>query len=952
MADALILWTPSFPTGTPDAHLSCFRDGVVIVSAVMPKAKDNTKGMGGLVTGLRDPSAGFSGEKTITSLDLGISITVSVRRKLFTVDVSLLSFNVNMPMLEHIPTGYQAAATSNAAVRLKSNSGDFNFTFEALRPGLFRTTFTSPKHLLPPHRATPVPRSTLNDTNTSLVSSSNTSKSLAVNDVIATVDWESGLPMVSLTLPGQNAPIHSDLPNRSYAADGPGIAHYTKYNHGTLHLGLGEKPAPMDLSNRHFVLSATDSFGYDVYRTDPMYKHIPLLINATPESCVGIFSTSHARGFYSVGSEMDGMWGRFKVYRQDYGGMEEYLLVAKTLPEIVRIYADLVGYPLLVPRWAFGYLAGGMKYSMTDDPPASESMRRFAAKLKQHDIPCSGMQMSSGYTVAETEPKTRNVFTWNRHRFPDPKGWIDAYHKQGIRLIANVKPYVLGSHPEYQKLKAAGAFFTDSLTLASAEARLWSAGGGESGVGGHIDFTSKAGYQWWYDGIRELKRLGIDCIWNDNNEYTIPHDGWQCELTEPSVTQEAGQNGYGKEIGFWGRALNTELMGRSSHDATLEVEPKQRPFILTRSATAGTLRYCASAWSGDNVTSWPGMKGANALSLTAGVCLMQCYGHDIGGFEGPQPSPELLVRWCQQGIYSPRFAINCFKTGNDNTVGDVIEPWMYPEITGLIRDIIKRRYELIPYLYSLALHSHMTATPPQRWTGWGYESDPEIWANKILTDGETQYWLGSSLLIGGVFEPGAGSARMYLPQDAADPEASFLDLHNEKGTYYKGGQWVDIKANWRDSIPVLAKVGSAVPVGKAEQVLSAGEATNPANLTLDNYRAVEIFPPKGTSFKTYTSTWYEDDGVSPPPARISVFTIRYSSTEKEVLVEIEQQLQEDFEPAWKELEVILPRGDDRNVRLGGKEASRLKIDAKGRVHFSGWFENGTGEGVVVEKSRI
>jgi hypothetical protein len=92
--------------------------------------------------------------------------------------------------------------------------------------------------------------------------------------------------------------------------------------------------------------------------------------------------------------------------------------------------------------------------------------------------------------------------------------------------------------------------------------------------------------------------------------------------------------------------------------------------------------------------------------------------------------------------------------------------------------------------------------------------------------------------------------------------------------------------------------------------------------------------------------------VSPPPARISVFTIRYSSTEKEVLVEIEQQLQEDFEPAWKELEVILPRGDDRNVRLGGKEASRLKIDAKGRVHFSGWFENGTGEGVVVEKSRI
>ncbi|KAI4956517.1 hypothetical protein J4E91_000729 [Alternaria rosae] len=843
-----------------------------------------------------------------------------------------------MPMLEHVPSGYQAAAStasSNTSVELQSNSG-FVFTFDALRPGLFRTTFTSPKHLLPPHRATAVPSKTLDNTNASLVSSSTTSKALAVDGVTANVDWEGGVPIVSLTLPGQKTPIHTDLPNRSYVADGPGVSHYTRYNNGTLHLGLGEKPAPMDLSNRHFVLSATDSFGYDVYRTDPLYKHIPLLINCTENGCVGIFSTSHARGFYSVGSEMDGMWGRFKVYRQDYGGLEEYLLVGKTLPDIVRIYADLVGYPLLVPRWAFGYLAGGMKYSMTDDPPANQSMMEFAAKLKEYDIPCSGMQMSSGYTVAETEPKTRNVFTWNKHRFPDPKGWIDAYHREGIRLIANVKPYVLGSHPEYQKLKDAGAFFTDSLTLASAEARLWSAGGGESGIGGHIDFTSKAGYQWWYDGIRELKRVGIDCIWNDNNEYTIPHDGWQCALDEPAVAQEPKSGDYGNSIGFWGRALNTELMGKSSHDAALEMEPTQRPFILTRSATAGTLRYCASAWSGDNVTSWPGMKGANALSLTAGVCLMQCYGHDIGGFEGPQPSPELLVRWCQQGIYSPRFAINCFKTGKDNSVGDVIEPWMYPEVTSIIRDTIKRRYELIPYLYSLALHSHMTATPPQRWTGWRYESDPEIWTNKILTDGETQYWLGDALLVGGVFTPGAETATMYLPKDASDPNAAFLDLNNEPQTYYSAGQWVDIPSHWQSSIPVLAKVGSAIPVGRAEQVLSLGETNNPANLPLDDYRGVEIFPPKASSNgKVYTSTWYEDDGVSPPPARVSVFTISFESTATQVLVQYEEKLQDGFVPHWQDLEVVLPRGDGRSVVFNGADAEKKGTDKLGRGKWKG-----------------
>lgn len=100
------------------------------------------------------------------------------------------------------------------------------------------------------------------------------------------------------------------------------------------------------------LLTTSSCFGYDVHRTDPMYKHIPLLINATPEGCVAMFSSSHSRGSCSIGAEMDGLWGPFKVSRQDHGGLEEYLIIAKTLKEIVRLYAELAGMPLLVPRWA------------------------------------------------------------------------------------------------------------------------------------------------------------------------------------------------------------------------------------------------------------------------------------------------------------------------------------------------------------------------------------------------------------------------------------------------------------------------------------------------------------------------------------------------------------------------------------------------------------------------
>ncbi|KZV98128.1 neutral alpha-glucosidase, partial [Exidia glandulosa HHB12029] len=817
------------------------------------------------------------------------------------------------PQHEYTPRSYtlNGEGVDPAAPRVLLTSSDSHhsceFSFELLRPGLYRTTFTSPDHPLPPHPSAAPPHPNLGASQ-AVVTSSDCVAQITYSEVTATVEWKD-TPLLSLRFADQQAPVHEDLPHRSYVLNGSGIAHYTAYKRDTLHVGLGEKPAPMDLSNRHFVLSATDCFGYDVYRTDPMYKHIPLLVTASPEGVVGIFSTANSRGTYSVGSEMDGLWGHYKVYRQDYGGLEEYIMVGRTLADVVRLYADVVGYPLRVPRWAFGYLAGGMKYSMLDEPRACDALIAFADKMKEHDIPCSGFQMSSGYTVAETEPKTRNVFTWNRHRFPDPKKFIDEYHSRSIRLIANIKPYVLRSHPEYARLAAASAFFRDPLTNESATARLWSAGGGESGIGGHIDFTSKAGFEWWFKGVQDLRTLGIDCMWNDNNEYTIADDAWQCALdvVGQGSKERAGAR---SDLGLWGRALNTELMGKSSHDALLSVRPNERPFVLTRSATAATMRYCSSSWSGDNVTSWDGMKGSNALSLTAGMCMLQCYGHDIGGFEGPQPSPELLVRWIQMGIYSSRFAINCWKTSpEDNSVGDVIEPWMYPEVTALVRAAIKRRYELIPYIYSLHLESHMHATPPQRWTGWGYESDPNVWCRE-LRSGETQFWLGDALLVGGVFSPDVSTARLYLPKNVGDDNAEYMNS-NEQGQYYKAGQWVDVESRWRDSIPVLVKVGSAIPVGKNVQVLSQGDVENPAGLSSDDFRAVEIFPAR-SDMDWQETTWYEDDGVS-KDGPISAFVFRYCATASAITIDFEARLVSPFRPSWSQLSVILPAGDTRSV---------------------------------------
>ncbi|PNP48544.1 hypothetical protein TGAMA5MH_00438 [Trichoderma gamsii] len=842
-----------------------------------------------------------------------------------------------MPQQERVPsTWVESTAGSGKLLQLDSADSQlpFQFTIDALRHNVFRTTFTSKTHPLPPHPSVPLPVKQV-DAAAVKASSASTKKEIKIGPITVAIDWTESSPLLSIFPDGhEDGPLHQDLPNRSYVVDGEGVAHYSRYNRDTLYVGLGEKAAPMNLAGRKFELSATDSFGYDIYRTDPLYKNIPLLINATPSGCVALFSTSHARGSYSIGAEMDGMWGRYKVYRQDYGGLEEYIIVGKTLKDIVTTYADLAGYPLLVPRWAFGYLSGGMKYSMLDDPPASEALLDLARKMKEHDIPCSAYQMSSGYTVAEKPPKTRNVFTWNRHRFSDPEGWIKEYHKLGMRLIANVKPYVIATHPEYETLKAANALFIDPHTKKTAVTRLWSAGGGESADGGHIDFTSAAGFKWWYEGVKKLSQEGIDCIWNDNNEYTVTDDGWICALDQPSLTLRDEVKDR-PQIGLWGRSLHTELHGKASHDALVDVNPDVRPFVLTRSATAGTMRYACSSWSGDNTTSWASMKGANALALNAGMSLLQCYGHDIGGFEGPQPSPELLLRWVQLGTYSQRFAINCFKTLNENNIGDVIEPWMYPEITHLVRKAIKRRYAMIPYIYSLMLESHQTAIPPQRWTGWGYEKDPEVWTGPI-TEGETQYWLGDSLLIGGVYEPGATQARVYLPK-ASDDDEGYVNL-KAPYQYLEAGQWATIDAEWHGAgIPVLAKVGTAIPVGKDVQVLSPGEKENIADLPLDDYRAVEIFPPREGSISTkkYKTVWYEDDGVSAVAKnKVSKYSIEYSVEGSTIKVQFSRDEASGYVAPWKAPVIVLPPGDSRVVISSeGLQVHGLGADDEGKKRF-------------------
>ncbi len=573
----------------------------------------------------------------------------------------------------------------------------------------------------------------------------------------------------------------ADLPRRAYTYDraGRAIYHYLLRRDDEHYYGFGERAGALDKRGMRMEMRNLDALGYNAETSDPLYKHVPFYITWIPSLKIayGLFYDNLATTVFDMGREIDAFWGFYRTMQASDGDLDYYLIYGPSIREVIDKFTRLTGRPALLPRWALGYLGSTMSY--TEAPDAQEQLKRFVALCQEHDIPCDGFHLSSGYTT--DAQGRRNVFTWNRARVPDPHAMTQTFHDAGIRIAANIKPYLLTTHPKYEAVRAAGGFIKDPDTSEPALCRFWSGGAFESGEGAYIDFTSAAGYNWWKAQIKEaLFDYGIDAPWNDNNEFELWDDEAVCA-------------GFGSPIRMaLARPLQTLLMARASYEAALEHRPDELPFVLSRSGTAGIQRY-VQTWSGDNETSWHTLRWNIPMGLGMSLSGIPNVGHDVGGFFGPAPDAELFVRWVQCGIFLPRFTIHSW-----NTDGTVNEPWMHPEVLPIIREAFRLRYRLLPYLHALMVEAHETGAPIMRPLVYEFPDDP-----RCTTESFT-FMLGAHLLVAPVLEPGARTWRVYLPAGTA-----WCDWHT--GTWHDGGQTVEVAAPL-DRIPLFVRDGGAIPL--------------------------------------------------------------------------------------------------------------------------------------------
>jgi alpha-glucosidase len=219
------------------------------------------------------------------------------------------------------------------------------------------------------------------------------------------------------------------------------------------------------------------------------------------------------------------------------------------------------------------------------------------------------------------------------------------------------------------------------------------------------------------------------------------------------------------------------------------------------------------------------------MAAGLGISGQAFVGADVGGFAG-NCTAELYLRWMQYGTLTP-FCRNHSEIGNVDQYA-----WSWGEvIENLVREAVRLRYRLLPYLYTAFVHASETGEPVQRPLVFDHQYDA------VTSDLDDEYLFGTDLLVAPVTSPGATSRQVYLPS------GDWYDWHTDD---LVAGQQFVIAPTPLDRLPVFARGGAVVPLWPEAPPSTAGY--HPETIEL------HVFVPSTDG--SYTSMLAEDDGLT------------------------------------------------------------------------------------------
>lgn len=623
-------------------------------------------------------------------------------------------------------------------------------------------------------------------------------------------------------------------------ADGVGVVHTSPP--GERFYGLGLHTATqatgarsgLDLRGSVIELYNTDAFDAAAggFRADSksLYETIPFYAGLRGKTAYGVFTdNTHRQTFDLAASDP----GRVRVHARG-GAIDQYLVAGPSLREVLRRYTRLTGLPPMPAPWALGFHQSRWEGPCEGNPAerpfcSAPQITALARLLRDRGVPADGLfldiQHMNGF----------RSFTFDATRFSDPEAFLGELGALGFHVSTIVDPGIKVD-PAWDVYQAAVS--GDHLLKAPGattpfQGEVW------PGPAMFPDFSAAKTRSWWSGLAGGLVRRGVAGLWIDMNEPasftsgTVP-DSLAADGDGRATTMAEVHNAYGY------------LEAKATFEGMQAARASERPFVLSRAAFAGQQKWSA-VWTGDAPSTWTTLGMTMPQLLHLGMSGIPFAGSDVGGYSGREEStPELFSRWMAMGAISPFFRAHAEKDARRQ------EPWSFGDETfEATRALVRQRYALMPYLYSLFDEASRTGAPVLRPLVFEFQDDESTHA---VAD---EAMLGPWLLAAPILDAKATRAVLL-------PKGRWYELHS--GAAYEGGRTITLAATPdplpKDALPLFAREGAIVV--RTEVGTNVASARGAA-LYLD------AFPgPAKSAF-----TLREDDGTTAAAlARVTFSTVR------------------------------------------------------------------------------
>ncbi|MBQ8097670.1 MAG: DUF5110 domain-containing protein [Prevotella sp.] len=482
--------------------------------------------------------------------------------------------------------------------------------------------------------------------------------------------------------------------------------------------------------------------------------------------------------------------------------MDYYFIAGQTMDQVISGYRTLTGKASLYPKWVLGYWQSRERYK------TSGEIEETLSEFRRRHLPIDNIVQDWNYWKLDSW----GDHTFEASRYPNPQAMLDSVHQMHGRFMISVWPKFYNTVENYKELDRNGWMYHQAV---------------KDDIHDWLGFVGSF-YDAYDAGARKMfwRQMDENLYSKYNHDGVAGVDAWWMDASEPNVRDctpmwyrkaLCGPTALGTSTEYFNAysTVNADAIYNGQRSVWKGKKNEPRVFLLTRSGFAGEQRYSTSTWSGDIGTRWEDIRAQMTAGLNYSLSGIPFWGMDQGGFcvenryvaaqqlydrtgqenEDLKEWRELQTRWNQFGAFIP-----LFRSHGQWPLREIwnIAPEKHPAYQSFVY-YDRLRYQLMPYLYSLAGWAHFSDYTLMRALVMDFGDDTEV-----LNIGN-QWMLGPALMACPVGYYKARNRQVYFPQ-----QCGWYDLYT--GEHLLGGQRLVVDAPY-ERIPVFVREGAIIPFG-------------------------------------------------------------------------------------------------------------------------------------------